>query len=152
MNVTVESVSKLAAATLFAALGAYFHALMFPIILVVVVMLADYGSGLAAAWVSNEINSRVGILGIIKKLGYALMIVVGFAVDWGVWFAADIAGLDFGHVYIFALLVCMWLIANECISILENLVRMDVKVPVFLQSVVRKLKSAVEKKGEGDDV
>lgn len=143
-----EGIFKAAIVAATAAIAAYFEVLFFPIIVVVIVMLCDYGSGVAAAWVHNELSSRTGIVGIVKKVAYALIIVVGIVVDWVIQTAAEKVGLDAGNFYYFALLVIVWLIINECISILENVERIGAPVPAFLVKLTKKLKSSAEQKGD----
>ena len=48
-------------------------------------------------------------------------------------------------------MVIVWLILNECISILENIDKIGVPVPDFLMSLVKRLKSNTEQKGGGDN-
>lgn len=145
---TTATTTKAVLAAFFAALGAYCQELLVPLIIVAAVMLCDYFSGVAAAWINGTLSSRVGIIGIAKKIAYALIIVVGIAVDWIVQVAAEKVGIDAGNFYYFALLVSVWLIINECISILENVVRMGVHIPPFLVTVTKKLKNVAEAKGE----
>lgn len=145
---TTATTTKAVLAAFLAALGAYCRELVVPVIIVAVIMGCDYLSGVAAAWINGTLSSRVGIIGIIKKMGYALIIVVGFAIDWIVQVAAGKVGIDAGNFYFFALLVSMWLIINECISILENIARMGVPVPKFLLTVIKRLKNVTEAKGE----
>lgn len=145
---TTATTTKAVFAAFLAALGAYCRELVVPVIIVAAVMGCDYLSGVAAAWINGTLSSRVGIIGIIKKMGYALIIVVGFAVDWIVQVAAGKVGIDAGNFFFFALLVSMWLIINECISILENIARMGVPVPKFLLTVIERLKNVTEAKGE----
>lgn len=139
---------KLTLAALLAAVGVYFQELIVPVIIVGVVMLCDYVSGVAAAWIKGELSSRVGIIGIVKKVAYALIIVVGIVVDWVVQTAAEKIGIDAGNFYYFALLVIVWLIVNECISILENVSRIGVPIPPFLVKLTKKLKNTTESKGD----
>lgn len=145
---TTATTTKAVFAAFLAALGAYCRELVVPVIIVAAVMGCDYLSGVAAAWINGTLSSRVGIIGIIKKMGYALIIVVGFAIDWIVQVAAGKVGIDAGNFYFFALLVSMWLIINECISILENIARIGVPVPKFLLTVIKRLKNVTEAKGE----
>ena len=42
----------------------------------------------------------------------------------------------------------MWLIINECISIIENVARMGVDIPPFLETITKRLKNVTEAKGE----
>lgn len=139
---------KATLAALLAAVGAYFQEILGPVIVVAIVMLCDYASGVAAAWVNGELSSRTGIIGIVKKVAYALIIVVGIVVDWVVQVAADKIGIDAGSFYYFALLVIVWLIINECISILENVARIGAPIPPFLQKLTKKLKNTTESKGD----
>ena len=148
MSTNTATTTKAVLAAFFAALGAYCRELVVPVIIVAAVMGCDYLSGVAAAWINGTLSSRVGIIGIIKKMGYALIIVVGFAVDWIVQVAAGKVGIDAGNFFFFALLVSMWLIINECISILENIARMGVPVPKFLLTVIERLTNVTEAKGE----
>ena len=98
------------------------------ILLLLIEMIADYVSALLAAKVEKLNNpnnpklgwsSKKGALGIFKKLGYGLAVVVGMSI---------------------------WLILNELLSITENLYRADVRLPNFLQSIVLILKKNVETK------
>lgn len=139
---------KLTLAALLAAVGTYFQELFVPAIIVAVVMACDYLSGVTAAWIEGELSSRVGIIGIVKKVAYALIIVVGIVVDWVIQTAAEKIGIDAGNFYYFALLVIVWLIVNECISILENVSRIGVPIPPFLLKLTQKLKSTTESKGD----
>lgn len=139
---------KAVIAAALAAVAAYFQELLVPVIMVAVVMLCDYASGVAAAWVKGELSSRVGIVGIVKKVAYALIIVVGIVVDWIVQVAAGKIGIEAGNFYFFALLVIVWLIINECISILENVARIGAPIPPFLEKLTKKLKNVTESKGD----
>ena len=48
----------------------------------------------------------------------------------------------------FGLLVTIWLVLNECISILENISEIGVPLPSFLVALIQKLKKTTENKGE----
>lgn len=105
-------------------------------------------SGIASAWVKRELSSRVGIIGIVKKLAYLLAVAVAIVVDWVVQTAAVELGVDLGGFYFFGLLVTIWLVLNECISILENLSEIGVPLPAFLLKIIEKLEKTVEETGE----
>lgn len=132
-----------------ASVGAYFRQLEFPVILLVVAMVLDYITGMTEAWIKGELSSKIGIIGIIKKLGYMVAVAVAVVVDMIIASALESANIT-GYPNIFALLVTIWLTLNECISILENLNEIGVPVPDFLVSIIKKLKQATEDKGNGD--
>ena len=133
---------------IFAGAAAYFHQLLGPLVILVIVMVADYITGMAAAWVTGTISSRQGILGIIKKCGYLFAVGVAVVVDYVIVEAAAGTGMDLGNFHIFGLLVTIWLALNECISILENLSEIGVPLPGFLVAIVKRLKKSAEKTGE----
>ena len=146
-----ENMIKMSAAVTLAAILSYFIELLVPLILVVIIMLFDYISGIVAASVTGEWSSRIGILGIIKKVGQCAIIAVGVIVDLTIKYAAIKIGLDIGNFHYFALLICIWLIANECISILENIARAGLKHPQFLDIILSKMKNATEQKKNSEN-
>lgn len=131
---------------------AYFGALGFPMILLLAVIVCDYLSGLTAAWATSSLSSRVGILGIVKKVCYLLLVAVGVIIDLVLQ-----SGLDevlpslFGEgCHPVALLVIVWLVVNECLSILENLTEIGIPMPGFLSVIVAKLKKTLENRADDD--
>ena len=64
-----ENILKALIATVSAGLLGYFNQLAIPVMMLAVVMVLDYATGLTAAWVHRELDSRTGIIGIVKKLG-----------------------------------------------------------------------------------
>ena len=62
-----ENTVKGLIALVFAGAGAYFRELLGPVIVLGLVMLADYISGLARAWIEKKLSSRVGVIGVIKN-------------------------------------------------------------------------------------
>ena len=139
------------AAAAVAAVGVYFRQLTFPVMLLILAMALDYISGMTRAWMQRELSSKVGVIGVVKKLCYMLGVAVAVMVDFVIQIAAEQTSLDLSGCYFCALLVIVWLILNECISILENIDKIGVPVPDFLMSLVKRLKSNTEKKGGGDN-
>ena len=52
------------------ALAAYFNILAVPLVVLVAVMLIDWVTGLAGASATGKLSSRVGVVGILKKVCY----------------------------------------------------------------------------------
>ncbi len=126
------------------ALAAYFNVLLIPLCVMAVVMLLDYISGMTAAWATKVLNSRVGVIGIVKKIGYIALVAVGMVVDYLLTAALSSVGINLPFNYCFGLMVTIWLIINELISILENLDRIGIPLPGFLVKIVNRLKDNVE--------
>ena len=149
-----ESISmlKLTIITALGVIAAYFNALMIPIVVLVFVMVTDYISGMASAKKSGELSSSIGIMGIAKKVGYLALVAVGMVVDYLISSALVHVGIEIQINYCFAMIIVIWLIVNELISILENLGELGVPIPDFLRRSIHKIKDGVEAKtGDKDD-
>lgn len=144
-----ENILKATLALTFTGLTAYFQILLVPFALLLVVMVCDYASGMIVAWITKSLSSRIGIVGIIKKLCYLLTVTVGMVVDWVIQSALLHVGVEMQNgVFIFGVLVTVWLIINELLSILENLTKIGVPLPPFLSPLIKRLKSTVEKNAD----
>ena len=142
-----ENVLKGVLALIIAGATVYFRNLAAPIIVLMIVMIIDYITGMVQAWVSASLSSRAGLIGVIKKIGYLFAVAVAVVVDYIIQMAASGAGRDLTGFCPFGLLVTIWLILNECISILENLSEIGVPLPSFLMAIVKKLKNTTEQQG-----
>ena len=134
-------------ATVSVAIGAlisYFNILLIPILVLIAVMLIDYITGLTSAYRNGELKSKTGLLGILKKVSYLVLVAVGGVVDYLICSGLATAGFDFGVTYCCGLIVCVWLIINELISILENLSELGTPIPKFLVNIVHRLKDSVD--------
>lgn len=146
-----EKAIKGVASVALAAVSSYFRQLALPVILLAIVMVLDYATGLASAWIRRSLSSRSGLIGIIKKLGYMVLVAVAAVVDWIIQISAEQAGITIALPSIFALLTTIWLTLNECISVLENLHEIGVPVPPFLLAVIERLKKGTENSGGSAD-
>lgn len=144
-----ENVLRGTIAAAAAGAAAYFRELALPVAILLFVMAVDYASGMIRAWAKDELCSKVGVMGIVKKVGYLLAVAVAIVTDWVVQTAAGQLGVDFGGFFFFGLLVTVWFVLNECISILENISQLGVPLPSFLVALAKKLKKTTEDKGEG---
>lgn len=132
------------------ALASYFNVLLIPVLVLVAVMVIDYATGMTSAYKNGQIESKVGLLGILKKVSYLVLVAVGGVVDYLICSGLATAGFDFGVTYCCGLIVTIWLIINELISILENLSELGTPIPKFLVNIVRRLKNTVENKTDTD--
>lgn len=95
---------------------------------VVLFMWLDYLTGIMAGWYEQKLSSSRGLKGIAKKVAMLILIVVGHKID-------QLSGQN-GTI---RTMVLYFLLANEGISILENLGRVGVKVPAFVKNSLDKL-------------
>ena len=139
-----ENAVKGALSLAFAALAGYFRVLAAPLILLVAVMLIDYVTGMARAWITRSFSSRAGLKGIVKKLLCLALVAVGMTADYLTGSALARAGVSMPVTGVTGLTVTLWLIINELISILENLAESGVPVPDFLVKLMARLKAVSE--------
>ena len=135
-------------ATAIGALCSYALQLAIPLAVLLVVMILDYITGMTKAWMKEQLSSRVGIFGILKKLGYFVIVAVAGVVDWLLAYGLMQVGIDLRLPFLFAAIVTVWLIINELISILENVAAMGGPVPAWLGNFLNKLKYTVDEKVE----
>lgn len=120
--------------------------------LLILLMLLDYISGLLASkretlfYPHNNKygwNSKKGIVGIYKKVGYILTIIVALGTDYVLLYF-----IQGERNTVFGLLVIIWFVVNELISILENVGRMGVKLPAVIIKTLSELKKDIGNKSE----
>ena len=131
------------------ALAAYFNVLLLPLVVLAAVMLIDYITGMTGASYTGQLSSRVGVKGIVKKAGYPALVAVGMVVDYLISSALLTIGIQVQVNYCFGMILTVWLIINELLSILENLGEMNIPLPDFLLHTVKSLKGRVEDSAQG---
>ncbi|WHH59182.1 phage holin family protein [Petroclostridium sp. X23] len=147
MFVSIKAVFSFVVSTVLAAVNAFiplFVILFFSLI-------GDYTTGMTAAGMNGELSSRKGWKGIIKKLYYGIAVAVGFGVDYIVQYLAKGIGLQVSIPVFFGILVTVWLILNEWVSMLENLAKIGVPLPKFLISALAIIGKMVEQAGETNE-
>lgn len=124
--------------------------LAIPVFLLVGCNLIDYATGLVAAKYRQDggISSYKSIRGIFKKIGMWLLIIVGSFMDILIQYAVECMGLGLTVPFVVATVVAVWLVVNEIISILENLIDIGVNMPPFLMPIVKYIKKQVEDKAK----
>lgn len=123
--------------------------------ILVLIMIVDQISGILAA--KREalehpgekkygISSRRMVLGIFKKVGYILTILVATIVDVLMDTMMKYIGIESTIKTSFCLLITVWFILGEAISILENVGRMGVKLPEVFKKVLSELQNSIDDK------
>lgn len=97
--------------------------------ILVIFVVFDYITGVVAAWHEKELDSNVGFYGIAKKILLFIPVAIGFWLD------------QFTGQEILRNIAIFFYIANEGISILENLGRCGVAVPPALLDALGQLKN-----------
>ena len=119
--------------------------LAIPVFLMVGCNIIDYITGLMASkYREEQISSYKGIRGITKKVCMWLLVVVGSFIDVIINYAAQYMGIGFKIPFIVATFVAVWIVVNEMLSILENIIDIGVVLPPFLMPIVRLIRKEVE--------
>ena len=98
-------------------------------IALVVFLVFDYISGIISAVMSKTLSSKIGFQGILKKLCFLIVVGVAHILDGVLGTEGTARALVIG-----------FLIANEGISILENLGKIGVPIPEKLMDMLQQLK------------
>lgn len=93
---------------------------------------ADWFTGWIKARINKKENSTVGWQGVLKKLGYWVMIAVAFAVSAMLIDIGHVINVDLGVTTALGWIVLSSLIVNEIRSIVENFVEAGFYVPDIL--------------------
>ncbi len=126
------------------------------IILLIFLMVVDYVSGMLASKkeaMEHPNNKKYGwsskksIIGIYKKIGYVLTILVAISTDYMIYALLGKMGIEYPIKTIFSFVVTIWLIINELLSILENAGRMGAALPKFLMNILAEIRNDVDDYG-----
>ena len=121
-----------------------------PVLLMVACNVIDYITGLLAAGSRQDggISSYRSMRGIIKKVTMWILVVVGAIVDQLLLYACEVMGYQIHLTFLVACVVAIWIICNELISILENMVDIGIDLPKFLIPLVSNLKNSIDNMGD----
>lgn len=113
---------------------------------------ADWLTGWMKSRINGVENSTAGWKGVLKKIGYWLMIAVAFAIAAALIEVGEVIGIDLGITTLLGWFVLASLIVNEARSIVENFVEAGYDVPKVLttglQVADEKLNGSDEKEEE----
>lgn len=129
-------------------LSAILGVLYIPVLLMVLCNLIDYITGLIAAAyrIDGGISSYKSMKGIAKKVCMWLLVVVGAIIDNLLVYATETIGVESPFHFLIACVVAIWIICNELISILENMIDIGITLPPFLMPLVKYIKKQTEDK------
>lgn len=129
------------------ALMGWLGILAVPVFLLLGCNLMDYITGLCAAkYRKDGISSYKSIKGIAKKVFQYMLIALGAIMDVLINYAMECAGIEITVPFVVGTVVAVWLVVNEIISILENMIDIGVAMPPFLLPLVRYIRQQTENK------
>lgn len=99
------------------------------LICLIIAIVLDYISGLIKAYTNKELSSKIGFKGILKKIGILLIVMLSVLVDRVT-----------GNTGAIRTLVIYYFVANEGLSILENLGQAGIPIPKGIKKALKILK------------
>lgn len=104
------------------------------IIVLIAFMTLDYGTGVLYAFLQKTLDSEIGFKGLIKKFMILVVLIVAVLLD----------RMINSGTWVFRTLVCYFYIANEGISLLENISNLGVPIPSKLKDALAQLNEEEE--------
>ena len=101
-------------------------------------VIADYLTGVIAAFIKKEVSSKVGFNGLLKKITIFVAVAIANVIDVYVLKTNSIMRTA----------TCLFYIANDGISIIENLSIIGVPFPAKLKKYFSQIKEEDKKDGE----
>lgn len=124
------------------------HWILFALFLVF--NLADWITGWMKSRIAHKENSKAGWKGVLKKLGYWIMIAVAFGASAVFVEIGKTIGIDLGITTLLGWFVLASLLVNEIRSICENFVEAGYNVPQILIRGLEVADKAINKEADTD--
>lgn len=99
----------------------------------IIIMMIDYITGVASAIYNKKLSSKIGFKGIIKKFSYLCVVALSVIID-------NLISQD----GVIRTLVIYFFVANDGLSIIENMAEMDIKLPKKLVDSLEQIKGRGE--------
>lgn len=93
--------------------------------------IVDYLTGTLKAKIKKVESSNKGLIGIIKKICYWVLIGVSFLISYLLMQLGSKLNINLEFIMLFGWFTLACLIINESRSIIENLIEIDIYVPIF---------------------
>ena len=126
MKITLNNIMSVILTTFIYLLGGVDVALQCLLVMIIL----DYISGIASAIYNKNLDSKIGLKGILKKFMYLVIVCVSVIIDKIV-----------GNTGVVRTLVIYFFVANDGLSIIENMSKMGIPLPKKLIDTLNQLKN-----------
>ena len=121
------------------------------IIFVAVAIVFDFVTGLIKANLKGEVSSEVGKRGFFKKIALLICLFFGFFLDFVIPYMCGTIGIKIPFETPFGLIICFYIVLNECISICENLYACNPGImPKWIVRILQSAKEQIDNEDGGD--
>ena len=108
----------------------------------------DYVTGTIKSKVTHTESSNKGLLGIVKKVCYWILILIAFLISFLLMQIGSKLNINLEFVMLFGWFTLACLIINESRSIIENLVEIGIDVPEILTKGLNVYESVLKSKSK----
>lgn len=123
------------------------------IALVMIAILFDFATGLVKAKISGTLSSTVGTKGFFKKIALFICLFFGFFLDYAIPYMCRSVSIDITFNTPFGLIICFYIILNECISICENLYSCNSSImPKWIVNILHIAKEKLEDGANNENI
>ena len=133
-STTIKTVTAIVAGALSTLIGGWDMILE----ILLIVMTLDYITGVVSAFKQKTVSSNKGYMGLVKKGGIFVIIIL----------AAQMDRMTGNDNHIFRNCTALFFVANDALSVLENVGELGIELPAFLRSALIKLREAHENPSE----
>lgn len=113
-----------------------------------VLNVVDYLTGTLKSRIIKSVSSTIGIVGIVKKVCYWILIGIAFFISFLLTQLGKKININLEFVMLFGWFTLTCLIINESRSIIENLIEIGINVPTFLKNGLEIYHNKIEKTAE----
>ena len=96
--------------------------------------ITDYITGTIKSKINKQENSKKGLVGILKKVCYWILIVISFLISHLLVKLGIQININLEFIWAFGWFTLTCLIINESRSIIENFIEMGIYVPEFIKN------------------
>jgi toxin secretion/phage lysis holin len=104
-------------------------------VILLFVLILDYITGVVQGFLNGGFSWDKAWKGIIKKVMYGPVLIMGFTADYIVLYLTENVGIEWGLSGVIGIAACVYLIGTEGFSIIQNLLLIGVPAPNFLQKI-----------------
>jgi len=127
-------------------IGFIANSISVPMVILLALMILDYILGITASIKEQrKFDRSIALWGIVKKIGYAIVILFAILIDLLISQGIDALNWDLPYKAIFAIVTTVYLCGLEFFSGCRHLITLGVPVPAFLVKFSEFLKDKSEK-------
>lgn len=125
----------------------FFDNISLPLILLIISNIIDIVTGTwKSFYLKQKFTYQKMMIGIIKKCSMYVLIMCASILDTLISYTVENLGFSINGDGLIGILITIWMILNELVSIICNLSLMKVPIPGFLLKLIKSMQEKIDKK------